>query len=221
MSGYVKIYGSILGSSIWAESIHTRIVWITMLAMADEHGRVEASVSGLARIANVTITQCRKALEVLLAPDLDDRSGVAEGRRIEKHQGGWTVINYLKYREMRSPKQIADAERQKQWRTSQRCERDNRDMSQMSQEVAATVAVTVDVKEKAFTASDAETAWDGVLALVPDWHARKWTAERHAALPIPTQRALSKVGGFQVIAATPDEKRVWLKREFVAEHARH
>ena len=36
-SGYVKIYGSILGSSVWAEAPSTRIVWITMLALADQN----------------------------------------------------------------------------------------------------------------------------------------------------------------------------------------
>ena len=183
MSGYVKIYGSILGSSVWAESPTTRIVWITLLALADQDGRVEASVSGLARFANVTIPECRDALAVLMAPDPDDRSGVEDGRRIRKHQGGWTIINYQKYREMRSPKQVADAERQKQWRDRQR------DESQTSHDVAATVAVAVAVKA---SSSSSASARDELLALVPKPHA--WQAEMRVWLD-----------GMRGVIITPDQ----------------
>ncbi len=168
MSGYVKIYGSILGSSIWAEALPTRIVWITMLALADQNGRVEASVSGLARFANVTVKDCRKALVALASPDPDSKSPEHEGRRVEKVDGGWTILNYLKYREMRSPKQVADAERQKRWREGQR------DASQESQSVAATVdvdeAVSVAVK-----ASPSSSSRDELLSSVPNRKA--WEAE--------------------------------------------
>lgn len=133
MSGYVKIYGSILGSSVWAEAPTTRIVWITMLAMADQFGHVEASVSGLARFANVSAAECRKALDALSAPDPDSKSPEFEGRRVEKWERGWTILNYLKYREMRTPKQVADADRQREYR--------NRDTSQESQPVAPSASV--------------------------------------------------------------------------------
>ena len=31
---FVKLYGSIIHSSIWSEPDHVRIVWLTMLAMS-------------------------------------------------------------------------------------------------------------------------------------------------------------------------------------------
>lgn len=163
MKGYVKIYGSILGSSIWAEAMPTRIVWITMLALADEHGSVEASTSGLARFANVSIAQCRAAIVALSAPDIDSRTPDNDGRRVEKVEGGWTILNYLKYREMRSPKQVAEAERKAKWR-------DKRDMSPMSPEIHTAVDVTVDVdetvKEKSFSQSAKRTNTTGEAALL-------------------------------------------------------
>lgn len=137
-SGYVKIYGSILGSSVWAEAPSTRIVWITMLALADANGHVEASVGGLARFANVSPRQCAAALEILSAPDPDSKSPAFEGRRIEKAERGWTILNYKTYREMQSPKQVADAERQRLHRERVKAERD---ASQTSQPVAPTVDV--------------------------------------------------------------------------------
>ena len=38
---FVKLHGSILDSSVWGESKATRLVWITMLAMADGEGTVD------------------------------------------------------------------------------------------------------------------------------------------------------------------------------------
>lgn len=101
--GFVKLYGSILRSSVWLESKETRLVWVTMLAMADSDGVVEASVGGLAHAARVERDECEAALQVLLSPDPDDRSGVADGRRIEAVRGGWRLINHRAYRELRSP----------------------------------------------------------------------------------------------------------------------
>lgn len=114
--GYVKIYESILDSSVWAEPATTRCVWLALLAMVDAEGRVEASPSGLARRANVTLAECRKATDTLEAPDLESKSPEWGGRRIEKVEGGWVILNYKKYRDRRSPKQIADAKRQQKWR---------------------------------------------------------------------------------------------------------
>lgn len=62
---------------------------------------------------------------------------------------------------------------------------------------------------------DADAAWDSVVRLVPAFQRREWTAERHADLPAPVKRALSKVGGFPGIMGTPSDKLVWLKKDFI------
>src|SRR5678815_4938076 len=111
MSGYVKIYQSILDSSVWQENEPTRLVWITMLAMADMTGCLEASVSGIARRANVSIENCRRALERLSSPDPDDKSGVLDGVRIQKISRGWFVVNHKYYRDLRTDRQISGAAR--------------------------------------------------------------------------------------------------------------
>lgn len=117
---YVKLFGTILGSSVWSENATTRIVWITMLAMADAEGIVRASQSGLARFANVTQAQCDAALSVFLAPDKESRTEEHEGRRIEKVDGGWLLLNYKKYREIRTKEQLANAERQAAFKRKKR-----------------------------------------------------------------------------------------------------
>lgn len=98
MAGYTKLFNSILASTIWEADMPTRIVWITLLAMADKHGVAEGSVPGLATFARVSLKDCQKALEALQSPDEHSRSKEYEGRRIEAIEGGWRLINHAKYR---------------------------------------------------------------------------------------------------------------------------
>ncbi len=116
MSHFVKVYGSILYSSIWAEDHPTRILWITMLAMADSTGYVEAATPGLARVANISGEECKRALEILQAPDLESKSQDWAGARVEKVEGGWQLLNYQRYREQRTESQVKRAERQARYR---------------------------------------------------------------------------------------------------------
>lgn len=117
MSGqFVKLYGSILTSSVWAESKETRLVWITMLAMADKEGRVDAAIPGLAHAARVTVAECEEALRTFMQPDTYSRTKENDGRRIDEVDGGWVVLNHEKYRDIRTDKQMADAERQRRHR---------------------------------------------------------------------------------------------------------
>lgn len=98
MTGYTKLFGSILDSSIWRESKETRLVWITMLAMCDRDGTVSAAVPGLADRAKVSLEECLAALKTLSEPDPWSRSADHEGRRIQAVDGGWKIINHEKYR---------------------------------------------------------------------------------------------------------------------------
>ena len=115
-SVYVKLFGTILQSSIWEQDNATRIVWITMLALADMDGYVKSSLSGLARTAAVTLEECRKAISCLQGPDLESGTQEYAGRRIEAVEGGWVLLNYKKYREIRTPQQLRNAQRQARYR---------------------------------------------------------------------------------------------------------
>lgn len=117
---YTKLFSDILASTVWAESDHTRIVWITMLAMADRDGNVMGSVPGLAHIARVPIAACEAALAALAAPDKDSRTKTNEGRRIEPIDGGWFIINYEKHRERRSAEDRREQDRRRQQRKRER-----------------------------------------------------------------------------------------------------
>jgi len=120
IDGFVKLYASILTSSIWLESDATLRVWIAMLSTADWEGYVGASVGGLAHVSRVSREDCIKALAVLEAPDPDSRTPDDDGRRIRKVEGGWVVLNIKKYRDMRSPEQIRQAEKKARWRAGKK-----------------------------------------------------------------------------------------------------
>lgn len=69
MAHYVKVFDSIIHSTIWREGLHVKVVWITLLAMADFNGEVQASLPGLANAAGVTLPECEEAVARLMAPD--------------------------------------------------------------------------------------------------------------------------------------------------------
>lgn len=108
---FTKLFNSITESTIWVEPAHTKIVWITMLAMADHVGRVHASVPGLANRAVVPLKDCEIALDTLLSPDRHSRTKDNEGRRIEPIDGGWRLLNYTKYRELIDEESVKESKR--------------------------------------------------------------------------------------------------------------
>lgn len=116
MTEFVKLYGSILDSTVWLESLPTKVIWITMLAMADWEGFVSAAVPTLAKRAGVTRAECETALAVLGAPDPDSKTKEFEGRRVEPREGGWLILNHGKYRDMRTETQVRTAARVKKHR---------------------------------------------------------------------------------------------------------
>ena len=100
MGKYVKVFQSILHSTVWQEGKDVKILWVTMLALANWDGVVEASIPGLANAAGLTIDETEKALEVLRSPDPYSRSEEYQGRRVEDRVGGFQILNYEKYRDL-------------------------------------------------------------------------------------------------------------------------
>ena len=98
---YTKLMSTITNSSIWSECHATKVVWVTMLAMSDKNGNVFSSIPGLSRMSNATMDETLIALDCFLSPDPFSRTEDFEGRRIEKIDGGWRLLNHAKYREAR------------------------------------------------------------------------------------------------------------------------
>ncbi len=112
----MKLDCGIIHSSLWAESSDTKICWITLLLLADPNGFVRAAPSAIAREAGIPAEVARKAISLFCSPDNESRSPENQGKRIERVEGGFHILNYEKYRE----RDYTNAERQKRWRESQR-----------------------------------------------------------------------------------------------------
>lgn len=99
MSGYTKLFSSIVTSTVWQEPNHIRIAWVTLMALSDQDGIVEGSIPGLASIAHITISEFEEALKVFKSPDPYSRTKEHDGRRILEIDGGFQLINHRKFRE--------------------------------------------------------------------------------------------------------------------------
>lgn len=95
---FVKLHKKILTSSIWEQSPATRLVWVALLVSADPDGLVSVSRDAVWRLANVSREEALSALEVLESPDPYSKTKSDDGRRIEEVEGGFLVLNYVKYR---------------------------------------------------------------------------------------------------------------------------
>lgn len=111
MATFTPLWSTLVTSSIWQTSKETRLVWITLLAMKDAFGVVQASIPGLANLANVTVEECEKAIEELMAPDKYSRTKSNDGRRITACASGWCILNHDKYRNLM-------ADRREYWRSA-------------------------------------------------------------------------------------------------------
>lgn len=113
MGGFTKLFSDIVDSSIWEESPETCKVWVTLLALCDADGFVRGSEGWLAGKSRVSLGKTVAALNTFQQPDIRSRTPDNDGRRIERVEDGWIILNYLKFREKLStnPKTIATRER--------------------------------------------------------------------------------------------------------------
>ena len=161
MTGYTKLFGSIVASTIWREDDKTRLVWITMLAIANKHGEVEASVPGLADLSRVTVDEARASIAKLEAPDLDSRSTEEDGRRIVKVEGGWRLVNHAKYRKKLSADERREylAQKQRECRARQQASTSVNNGQPPSTLSTSSTQAEADPKAEAFQPQDPSPAF--------------------------------------------------------------
>lgn len=99
MRGYTKLFQSIITSTVWQESNDAKALWVTMLALKDSDQVCRATVPALAKLNNLTIEEAEAILTKFEQPDPYSRSSEFEGRRIERCDQGWLILNGQKYQE--------------------------------------------------------------------------------------------------------------------------
>lgn len=147
---FVKLDTGILTSTIWVER-ECRELFITALLMAqpkeflhpvetikirsterDEftlpagwYGFVPAASMGIARMAMVDFDVALDALERLAGPDPNSRTPDHDGRRMVRVNGGFVILNFMKYRDM----DHTSAARSKRYRERQKAIQDRHNAS--------------------------------------------------------------------------------------------
>lgn len=102
---YGKIFDSIYDGSLYGQ--WEGIVTLQqMIVLCDQEGFVDMTPQALAARTSIPFEIITKGIEILMQPDRYSRTEGAEGRRIElidtRRPWGWKIVNYGKYREMRT-----------------------------------------------------------------------------------------------------------------------
>ena len=112
---WAPLWSGITESSIWDESDEVRITFITLLALKDSDHVVRKTAFQIGKRARYDEATTIKALKVLASPD---RKRIEpqphEGRRIQKVEDGWLVLNGEQYR-----KKVSDEMRKARLRRAQ------------------------------------------------------------------------------------------------------
>jgi len=92
------------------------------------------------------VEACRASMNRLMSPDPDSRTACHEGRRIEKTDGGWIILNYAKFRARRDvsdePETAAARERMRKMRERNKAEQE-RNKAVTSASVSASASASV------------------------------------------------------------------------------
>jgi hypothetical protein len=164
---YTKLFSSIVTSTIWTEDAKICKVWVTMLAIANKHGEVHASIPGLAQIAGLGLHDTEHAINKFLSPDKYSRTPDDEGRRIEMIEGGWLLLNHAKYRAMASKdeEKIASAKRQAAFKERKRR---NKQVTESNGEVTPSNDTVTQNRDIADTDTDTDPFKENILSLSID-----------------------------------------------------
>ena len=97
--GFTKLDSGIVQSSVMAEDGNTFKVWIVLLATCESDGISKVSEVYVSAVCRLSIEDTVKAIVKLESPDKYSRSQNDDGKRIERVDGGFRIINYHKYRD--------------------------------------------------------------------------------------------------------------------------
>lgn len=101
MNTWAPLFSKIVDSSLWCEPDFVVKVFITMLAKKDADHVVRGSAFNIASWAKKTEKEALEALRVLSSPDTRRLEPQPfDGRRIERVEGGWLVLNGQSYQDL-------------------------------------------------------------------------------------------------------------------------
>ena len=103
---YGKIFETVFTGTLFGSGPTVFAVWAYVIATAKPPGTVELNPKLLAACIGTDISDVKRAIEVLCAPDPDSRNPDQEGRRLVLLEGmQYQVVSFQKYRDMRDSEQ--------------------------------------------------------------------------------------------------------------------
>jgi hypothetical protein len=121
---YCKIFASLYQGTLRGRSDEI-LVFTNLLAHCDAAGMVDKHFRAIADETGLSVEAVKRAIEVLESPDEESRSPEHDGARIarmDSHRAwGWRVVNYGKYRAIKSEDDRREQNRlaQERWRKKQ------------------------------------------------------------------------------------------------------
>lgn len=120
---YVKLFSSLYQGTLRGRSDEI-LVFTNLLAYADQHGLVDKHFKAIADETGLDLERVKAAILSLESPDLESRSPEENGCRIMRMDDhrvwGWRIVNYGKYRAIRSEDDRREQNRLAQERYRQR-----------------------------------------------------------------------------------------------------
>lgn len=120
---YVKLFASLYQGTLRGRS-DAILVFTNLLAHADQYGTVDKHPKAIAEETGLSLEAVETAIQHLEEPDPESRSPEMDGRRIvrmDEHRAwGWKIINYGKYRAIRSEEDRREQNRLAQERYRQK-----------------------------------------------------------------------------------------------------
>lgn len=122
MNTWTPLWSKVVDSSLWRESDLVVKIFLTMLAKKDSDHVVRGSAFNIGEWAKKTEAEALEALAILSSPDKRRiEKQPFDGRRVEKVEDGWLILNGDFYRDMvkREMTKARNRKSQKAWRERQ------------------------------------------------------------------------------------------------------
>ena len=113
--GWTKLDSAITESTLWMKDHATLRVWIALLAKCDAGGYARVAAPAMAHICMMKLDEFETIMDDLCAPDKYSRCSDNEGRRVQRVEGGYVVLSYERYRQMKT-RALTPAERKQRQR---------------------------------------------------------------------------------------------------------
>jgi hypothetical protein len=202
---YAKLFASIYQGTLRGNT-HGLVVFTNMLAHADKEGWVDIHPRAIAEEVGLSIPQVHAAIAELESPDPESRSPEKEGRRIvrmDEHRAwGWIVVNYCKYRAIRSEDDRREQNKLAQQRFRDRSKQDVSNSkpasASVSHESAMSAHTEVEVEADTYTEDKSKTIRASRYEIlqhlgelgVSEEVAKDWLAMRKQKKAIPSRTAI-------------------------------